>query len=256
MDFSDRWLYSVDPPGTERHNMGVDESLLHYAEQCPERVTFLRFYSWALPTVSLGKHQSAQRAVDLTHCHRMKIPFVHRPSGGRAVYHDSELTYAIVSNDPGYFPTNSVTGTYHVIAAALREGLFQMGILAHLAPAAHHQRERYLHSALKTPCFASTSRCELLSNGRKLVGSAQRRLKRSFLQHGSIPLQVDYYRMAGALGVKEQLLKRTLTSVSEAKGEKVDFGVLCKALGKGFESRFQTKLTVFAPEGYRRVCSR
>ena len=256
MDFSDSWLYSVGPPGTGPHNMRVDESLLHFAEQRPERVTFLRFYSWALPTVSLGKHQRARRAVDLTYCHRMKIPVVHRPSGGRAVYHDSELTYAIVSNDPGYFPISSVTGTYHVIAAALREGLRQLGILARLAPPGRHQRDRYPQSEFKAPCFVSASRCELLSNGRKLIGSAQRRLKRSFLQHGSVPLEVDYYTMAAALGVKEQLLKTTLTSVSEAKGEKVDFGVLRKALEKGFESRFKAKLTVFRPEEHRQVWSR
>jgi lipoate-protein ligase A len=91
----------------------------------------------------------------------------------------------------------------------------------------------------------SPSQYELLLRGYKIVGSAQRRLKRSFLQHGSIPLQVDYPQMAAALGIQEKVLRKTLLSVSEVSGHPVCFAALCQALKEGFEETFQVQLKSF-----------
>ncbi len=217
--------------------MQVDRMLLEEAELEAEARSFLRFYRWDVPTVSIGHHQQPERAADVAYCAANHIPVVRRPTGGRAVLHDCELTYAVVSNDHRFFPLGSLDRTYLVIAQALQKGLGRLGICSDLA-AGGREIGSSARVDLKHPCFASASRHELLVGGRKIAGSAQRRLKRAFLQHGSIPLELDVPVMARALGVSEQLIAASTTSVSEAAGRKVEFEELAAALQAGFEEVF------------------
>ncbi len=224
--------------------MKLDRELLHWVEKCSAKITVVRFYRWAVPTISLGKHQKAEEAVDQIYCQREAIPIVRRPTGGRAVFHDDELTYSLVSNHRQYFSLESVGETYRVIAAGLKAGLRRLGVSAQLAEPSPHS-PLVPQSGRQNPCFLSPSQYELLLRGYKIVGSAQRRLKRSFLQHGSIPLQVDYPQMAAALGIPEKVLRKNLLSISEASGHQVCFAALCKALKEGLEETFQVQLRIF-----------
>ncbi len=231
------WNFRVDPAQSGSVNMQIDRTLLDEAEREVEACTFLRFYRWDVPTVSIGHYQEPERAADLAYCAASRIPLVRRPTGGRAVLHDRELTYAVVSNDGRVFPLQSLDQTYLVIARALQNGLARLGICGDLAAGG-----REIGSArridVKHPCFASASRHELLVRGRKVAGSAQRRLKRSFLQHGSIPLELNVPVMARALGVSEQLIAASTISVSEAAGREVRFEELAVALEAGFQEEF------------------
>jgi len=217
--------------------MQIDQTLLEKAEREAEACTLLRFYRWEVPTVSIGHHQEPGRAADLQYCVANAIPVVRRPTGGRAVLHDCELTYAVVSNDGRFFPLQSLDHTYLVIARALQNGLSRLAVSSNLAAGG---REIGLSTRIdvKHPCFASASRHELLVHGKKIAGSAQRRLKRSFLQHGSIPLQLNTPVMARALGVSERLIAASTISVSEAAGRAVSFEELATALEEGFEEVF------------------
>lgn len=232
------WGFRIDPPQPGTVNMQVDRALLDQAEQEAEARTFLRFYRWDVATVSIGYHQQPERALDLEYCSANRIPVVRRPTGGRAVLHDCELTYAVVSNDDRFFPLQTLDQTYLVIAGALQRGLNTIGICSNLAAGG---REFGLPGRvnIKHPCFASASRHELLVGGRKIAGSAQRRLKRSFLQHGSIPLELDLPAMARTLGVSEQLIAASTICVSEAAGRRVEFEELAEALKAGFEEVFR-----------------
>ena len=241
MNSCDSWLCTVDPPRSGTENMRIDLALLNNLEKCSERMTFLRFYDWETPTVSLGKHQKADGAVDCSYCRQSAIPVVHRPTGGRAVLHDCELTYAVVSNDPKCFPLSSIRETYRLIAMSLQEGMGGLGIVTQLAGSSRKNRS-LSGQQLEDPCFVSPSYCELLYEERKIVGSAQRRLRRSFLQHGSIPLQVNHATMAASLGVSEELLRRSVVSLSEALGRVVARRTLCEALQAGFEQVCRVKL--------------
>ncbi len=232
----ERWRFSVDPAQPGSTNMQIDRTLLDEAEQEAEARSFLRFYRWDVPTVSIGHHQQPERAADAAYCAANHIPVVRRPTGGRAVLHDCELTYAVVSNDHRFFPLDSLDQTYLIIARALQGGLARLGVCSHLAGGREIGSSARID--LKNPCFASASRHELLVGGRKIAGSAQRRLKRSFLQHGSIPLELDVSLMAGALGVSEQLIAASTISVSEAAGREVGFEELAAALKEGFEEVF------------------
>jgi lipoyl(octanoyl) transferase len=239
----------VDPPRTGRRNMEIDAGLLQAAEQAVSPVTYLRFYQWEVPTVSLGKHQQPDHAVDLDYCRSNAIPVVHRPSGGRAVFHADEVTYALISNDPSVFPHGDIQSTYLSIARALQKGLALLGVDCELSGGVELSPETLKSfmlpypaksSAFKLPCFTTSSRFELLFGGRKIAGSAQRRLKRSFLQHGSIPLRIDYGRMAAVLRVAEELMRSTMIGVSEAARREVTFEEACSRLATGFRETFRT----------------
>ena len=206
--------YKTDPPKSGRENMDIDSACLRQAEESSHSMTVVRFYQWTTATVSLGKHQTPEKACNIDFCRLHDIPVVHRPTGGRAVLHDNELTYSVVSNDPNLFPMDDLMATYHVISRALQHGFLAFGIPLEAA-AGSRESNGFRKAGMQSPCFSSPTRHELLSGGRKMAGSAQRRLRRSFLQHGSIPLAVDYHFMADALGNTPLLLQSQMIGVEE-----------------------------------------
>lgn len=176
--------------------MAIDAALLDEVESSPSPRTIVRFYRWRRPTVSLGRNQRVDTAVDESFCAEHGVDIVHRPTGGRAVLHDDELTYAVASNDSTYFG-DTIYANYKSVSEALCTAFNRVGVPATLAPetrrAAPHPSGS---SGNDAPCFMSVSRYELTVQGRKIVGSAQRRLRRSFLQHGSMPISCDREKLA------------------------------------------------------------
>jgi lipoate-protein ligase A len=171
------WSLIVEPegrPGSE--NMAVDDALLRTAR---EGVAFFRCYRWTPPCLSFGRNEPARTRYDAEAIAARGLATVRRPTGGRAVWHDAEVTYA-VAGPVSLF--GSLPETYRAIHAVLADGLRSLGVPAALAPAS------------PTPgpdagaCFASPAGGEVTVGGRKLVGSAQVRERRAFLQHGSILL--------------------------------------------------------------------
>lgn len=138
----------------------------------------LRFYAWSRPTVSLGYAQDAATAVDAPAAQRLGVDQVRRPTGGRAVVHDDELTYSVVL--PAAMVPADVRASYALLAEGLVAGLRAVGVAARC----HDGAELPGHSAL---CFVAPSWHEITLDGRKLVGSAQCRRAGAVLQHGSIP---------------------------------------------------------------------
>lgn len=243
-------LIHQEAPANGLENMRLDGELLQQAEQIESPLTFLRFYRWSEPTISLGKHQQAERALDLDACREQGIPVVQRPTGGRAVLHQDELTYAVVSNAPGLARGRDVTATYERIAKALFRGFNHLGIESHLALEGRSPKPR---RDLVSPCFVTASRLELTWCGRKLAGSAQRRLARAFLQHGSIPLTCDYPLMGRVFGTPVELLRSTIASLSEALGKRPDFGQVQDALLLGFEEFWSDKAVALEASSRREL---
>lgn len=195
--------------------MAADADLLRQAAESGDPVVLVRLYRWEPPTVSLGYHQQPERAVDVDACRRLGVPLVRRPTGGRAVYHDTELTYAVASNAREIFGS-SVAETYRQLASILAEIFGRLGVPVALASRAASLPPRPTTLGAAAPCFAAPARDEILVRGRKLVGSAQCRRGSAFLQHGSIPLRIDYARMAEVLGVGEESLRHAMISLEEA----------------------------------------
>jgi len=244
VSFCKTWLLLVDPPDSGIRNMSRDTALLDWVEQNQDPATAVRFFSWETPTISLGRNQKAEETVSLPYCRKAGLPVVNRPTGGRAVYHGEELTYSLVSNDREVFPLHNIQSTHQLIALALKSGLEKLGVQVQLSDGKN--RSVPLMTG-KNPCFASASRSELLIQGRKIVGSAQRHLKRSFLQHGSIPLDVDYHQMSSALGVPSQALRKALVGLAEALGRPVSFRDTTEALKTGIEQYFEVRLECPGP---------
>jgi len=173
------WRVIRDRPQTGERNMALDHSLAVCSE-ADEAV--LRLYSWARPTVSFGRNEPAREAYAAAAADATEVAFVRRPTGGRAVLHDGELTYSVI------VPVRLLGGpraAYEAVNEALASALFSLG-----AEVSVQAGGPTLHLDAG-PCFQSPGPGEVAAMGRKLVGSAQARIGGALLQHGSIILSGD-----------------------------------------------------------------
>lgn len=219
-------------------HMRRDAELL--AAQAPGQAPVLRLYTWSPPAVSLGHMQSPVSLLDLAACQAAGVDVVVRPTGGRAILHWEEVTYAIVaSSNDTRFGTDLPT-CHATIGRCLAAGLGALGIAAELSRPALDP-ERHL---LRQPCFVSPGRAELLVGGRKLLGSAQRRTATAFLQHGSllvgpaherlVELLVDTRTDATLAAAMRNRLQRDTVTLQELLGGAPSFATLAAALTHGF----------------------
>jgi lipoate-protein ligase A len=159
--------------------MSIDHSLLRSAR---EGVGFLRLYAWSPPCLSFGRNEPALRRYDTGEIERLALDTVRRPTGGRAVWHDAEVTYAVAAPATAF---GSLRETYNIIHGTLATALRSLGIPTELAGRPDSRAVGLGGGA----CFASPIGGEVVVAGRKLVGSAQVRDGAAFLQHGSILLE-------------------------------------------------------------------
>ncbi|HXM53387.1 MAG TPA: lipoate--protein ligase family protein [Candidatus Binatus sp.] len=241
---SDAWRLLVDAPAGGAWNMAVDEVLLDGVAAGAAAPT-LRFYGWSPACLSLGYFQPFD-VVDLEGCRALGVDVVRRPTGGRAILHDCELTYSValpasvLGHDSGVLPS------YYRLSLALQDGLRRLGVPATLAP----------QSAASGPpehgpvCFDRPSAHEILLHGRKLVGSAQMRRGGGLLQHGSILIEPRIDKLTACLRLSDAV------GSSAGEGpERIEDGVaglaelgltepprIAAALGDAFAARFGVRL--------------
>jgi len=227
------------PPRSGAENMAIDQAL---AELYPvEARPTLRFYRWRPACLSLGVAQRLERDVDLAACAALGIDVVRRQTGGRAILHDQEVTYSLVTaaDDP-LVQARSIVESYRTISAALCAGLVELGVMPELAP------RPAVGSAKSAACFDLPSDYEITLNGRKLVGSAQARKRGVILQHGSLLLHADSEILVRVLRLPEDLsgaaLAQRLIALDEALGWLPTFETVVAALVRGFEQTWQITL--------------
>jgi lipoate-protein ligase A len=165
--------------------MALDLALLEHAERTGQGV--VRLYRWEPFALSFGRHEPALRRYDRDAITQRGLDVVRRPTGGRAVWHARELTYAVAA------PAGALGGhreSYHRIHRVIAAGLARLGAPVDLAPA------RPAESPGAGACFASAAGGEITAGGRKLVGSAQLRQVGALLQHGSVLLEDDQSLLA------------------------------------------------------------
>jgi len=230
-----KWKYIDSGPNLAAYNMAVDEELLARA-QAGETSPVLRFYTWDPPAVSLGRFQKLETAVDAGVCKRLGFDIVRRITGGRAVLHYHELTYSIVAPlDYPLFPP-TVLGTYKVIATGLLAGLRNLNITAEMVSRSERHASLVKNNAKDPSCFSTPSWYEIVVKGRKIVGSAQRRMPRAFLQHGSI--LISYDPNLEALVIPGGGAGACITSIQEELGSPVSLEEVKQAFRLGFQSTF------------------
>jgi lipoate-protein ligase A len=226
--------------------MACDAALLAAADGdgC---VPTLRLYGWDPPAVSLGHHQADPSPAEAERLRARAVDWVRRPTGGRAVYHAgpaAELTYCVVApiETPGL--GGGLADAYRRIHIAIAAGLGRLGAAVDLAPRRPARDPRSLRDRIRPgshrACFAATVPWEIEVEGRKLVGSAQRRSRRALLQHGSIPLSGDQ-------ALLDEIWPGSLepgrtTTVASAVGRVVGFGELATILVAAFASSLGAEL--------------
>jgi lipoyl(octanoyl) transferase len=178
----------LDPPRSGEENMALDQELLERAER--DGCGLLRLYRWSEPTLSLGHFQSLEDRAQ--HAPSQQLPVVRRRSGGGAIVHDREWTYA-VALPLGKSRVGASTELYDTMHDALVKLLRHCGWPAAKWTQACEAAPSLPASSTAQPflCFQRRHCGDIVCQGHKVVGSAQRRLGRSVLQHGSILLDTS-----------------------------------------------------------------
>jgi lipoate-protein ligase A len=219
----------IDSPRPGHENMRLDAELL--AAVAAGGPGAIRLYGFSPPCLSIGRLQDPAD-VDTAACVRDGVEVVRRPTGGVAVLHDEEVTYALAcAADHPVFGGDVLTSCAR-IHAAVTLGLARLGVAVHPHGAAGDERAAARERAVVADCFARPASHELLSaDGRKLVGSAQARRGRALLQHGSVLLEPP---RAAAYLRRPPPTKRRGAGVRELLGRPVSREQLAEALAEGF----------------------
>jgi len=237
------WHFINSGANTGNYNMQFDIEL---AKNCNPSEAFFRIYRWNPYCISIGVNQSFDDInQDKTKADGFDI--VKRPTGGRAILHAEELTYSVV------LPLNyefSPREIYFRISNALMRGLEIYNPI--LAKSQLEDYQPNFPKLLEEPsgvlCFASTARNEVKFNGKKLIGSAQRKMNNIILQHGSIlcgPFHKKLVDYINSDEVTKNALSLELNSKTTELGtilnEEIDYQKLKTCLIVGFELEWQIK---------------
>jgi lipoate-protein ligase A len=182
------WRLLNDGAASGAWNMAVDEALWRSASEFG--LASLRFYAWEPFCLSVGR---LQKQLPTAALEERDFDLVRRPTGGRAVWHAHELTYAFAAPLEVLPPdARSVNGAYEWLSRSFVLGLQELGIPVEMAPSGVRTRG--------SNCFAASAHCDFVVDGKKLIGAAQCRDERAFLQHGSLLLRIEreqWERVAG-----------------------------------------------------------
>ncbi len=228
----------VDQPYEGSMNMALDLAIAKL--NAIRKISTLRIYQWKYPTISLGKHQKTNN-LNWEFIKRNNISVVRRPSGGRAVLHNNEITYSFSTFANNKNLPNNLLASYLKISQALVRSLQALGIEADL------ERSKK-EGVTKDLCYDAPSFYEVKVNGKKLIGSAQYRTANFVLQHGSIPIKHDYetyvnsFKYSHTEWIKQHLISSTidLETILKKPISKIE---IVKALEIGFKSVFKEEIS-------------
>lgn len=201
-------LLLEEEPRSGAANMAVDQAI---AQACAagESPPTLRFYRWAPPAVSLGRHQPL---ADLNWAavteHGYEV--VRRSTGGRAILHIDELTYSVAAGADEPRVQGGVMDAYLRLSNALVRGLQHLGLAADKAGG-----DVRTGPDVSAACFEVPSAYEITARGHKLLGSAQSRRANYVLQHGSLPLFGDITRLIDLLALEEAAAQRLRSQLAD-----------------------------------------
>ena len=185
------WRLIEDIPRSGSFNMAADLMLLdNYSK---DDYPVFRIYDWECPTLSLGRNEVLDGRIDLEVCESLEIPVVRRTTGGKSVLHGFDITYSIAAGvQDSQFP-GAILDNYQFLAKGFKHFFQKLGLNPVLKAIDRQKKKSDSHI-----CFADPAVYEILVEGRKIIGNAQRvrNLRSShssscrvFLQHGSIPLK-------------------------------------------------------------------
>jgi lipoate-protein ligase A len=215
------------------YNMALDEAIA-ISVRNREAPPTLRLYGWEVPSVSLGSFQKITD-IDIEYCINNNIPVVRRPTGGRGILHGDELTYSFSARNEGVF-SGGLLETYRRLSVAFQSALNKIGLNASMKVV----RESGANLTRSPLCFKSTSYGEISLDGRKLIGSAQKRWNNGFLQQGSIPYCINYEKITSVFKISTPILQYSKQEIIGLKELIAGFDSECfkKAIKSAFEKTF------------------
>lgn len=237
-----KWKFLNSGVNSGKFNMDFDVFLADYFDQGN---AILRLYRWNPYCISLGANQSFED-IDNSKTRYHQIDVVKRPTGGRAILHSQELTYSVIYPID---PTTSAKNIYNEINLALRKGLINFDARLEAIDLEHAQPDfkEFYKSEISAICFAVSAKSELNYNGKKLVGSAQRKLGNVILQHGSILCGEYHKRIVNYLNVNDSKRDEMLNEISSttidlksALNVNVDYAKLNISILNGFKEHFNS----------------
>jgi lipoyl(octanoyl) transferase len=245
----EQWRFIVTEAMPPAMNMAVDEAILqlHSEGKVPPTV---RFYTWNPATLSIGYFQKAAKEINLEALRERGLGFVRRPTGGRAVLHDQELTYSVVVSESHPKMPSSVTEAYKVISMGLLHGFQRLGLRAEMVSLATEEEKEKYSSPGSSACFDSPSWYELVVEGKKVAGSAQTRQKGVILQHGSILLEMDVELLFSLLNFPSERVKQRMmesfrqkaVTINEVSPRPIGLQEAVEAFRNGFASGLEVEL--------------
>jgi len=227
-----------------KFNMAVDYYL---ARNMLDKPTF-RVYRWDPYCISLGYHQELDE-INTELCKERGFDVVRRETGGRAVFHSEELTYSMIIPKNSKFYSDSILEIYNKISTVLVNALQASGVIeAALKKGKAPDFKELYKEKLSSICFSSTSTFEVVIGEKKLVGSAQKRLKESVLQHGSIIVGEKHLELIDLLNIEERLKSRfkditksktaTVSGIIRIDDHNIFYETLKNELKKSLSSEF------------------
>jgi lipoate-protein ligase A len=235
-----KWLFLSSGLNSGKFNMKTD---LYLALNCEPDEAIFRLYQWQPYCISLGANQD-ENIIDYKETKKDNIDVVKRPTGGRAILHAEEITYSVIY--PAARDT-SARELYTNINLALKNGLEKYDNKLSEIELENSQADfsKLYKETSGTICFAASAKSELKYDGKKLVGSAQRKFKDSILQHGSILCGNYHNNIINYLKISEEKKKIIQTDLNEKTidlnmvlDEKIDYESLSEFLALGFKEYF------------------
>jgi lipoate-protein ligase A len=233
------WRLLQTGNNTAAMNMAIDEALM--LQQREDFLPTFRFYGWTRPSFSFGYFQKIAEEVDLPKCRGRGIDLVRRPTGGGTVIHGWDLTYSVaVPLDNPLIPKDTL-GSYRLISECIIEGLRQLGIKAE-----HYSERANGDAMLRNICLTNPTKYDVLINGKKVAGAAQRRKQGVMLHQGYIALDMpsdDVTNLVSKQGDLSQLVTTSSIAINTICQSQLENAKLAHAIASGFEAILNIRLT-------------
>ncbi len=242
-----QWYFINSGPCSPSFNMAMDEALLNWhSEKLIPPV--IRFYEWNPATLSIGYFQQVHKDINFEEVQRQGLGFVRRPTGGRAVLHEYELTYSIIVEEGYPNMPKTVTEAYRVLSEGLLLGFRNLGLDAYFSVPDTEEKQEDLKKPKSAVCFDAPSWYELVVEGKKVAGSAQTRQKGVILQHGAILLDLDEEKLLSlfqfANEEAREKMRKKLPEKAVAMNRLVDKPFTVEQCIEAFKNGFQHALDI------------
>ncbi len=247
-----KWSFINSGAGSPSFNMALDEALLtwHSEGLIPP---VIRFYSWQPAALSIGYFQKVEKEIDMEAVNRLGLGFVRRPTGGRGVLHEHELTYSIIVSEAYPDMPETVTEAYRVLSEGLLKGFQNLGLEAYFSVPDTEDKRADLKKPKSAVCFDAPSWYEMVVEGKKVAGSAQTRQKGVILQHGAILIDLDADKLLSVFKFSSEEAKERMrvkipekaVSINSLRSQPVTEQQCIEAFRDGFKEALAINLEPF-----------